>query len=319
MPSPSNSQPDASPNQLSERKAASWKSFVGCAFWAGVFAIFLCLATWIINGTSTAMRAATDLAMPVGLLWLAIFATAVAAFRFGDRRHFVAACLAFLVFGTLFNGRFAGSMMRNLEYPAQRHPLDPHFDQYFDAVISLGGYASVNRFGVDEVGTDGMRMLLAAQIWNAGLTNRIICTGASPISDDPSVIGRRLLESIGVPGNAIIELGGENTSGEMKCIREFLDEAPAGWAAPLDGVTPKTSNAVDDGTGPKIGLITSAFHLPRAMRLARAAGLEFQPLPCVYSGSPTETFSPRVLIPNAAAGKSLAVVLKEMLARLLGR
>lgn len=290
---------------------------------AGLFAVALTLVTWIADGSSTAMRTATDLAMPVGLLWLLLFAVTFSLWKLNLRRVALASSSIFVLYTVLFNGLFAGAIVRSVEHPPTANPLFPNNKELpsskddaerFAAVVSLGGYAGVNRFGVDELGGDGQRFLVIAQLWHAGLVNRIICTGDSPLSDDPSAIARRMLVSVGVPGDAIIELGGENTTGEMKSLKEFFRTAPDNWSEPIDG---GIAGGANDST--EIALVTSAFHMPRAMRLAKAEGLDFHPLPCSFSGRPSGEFSPRDLVPNAGAAKAAAVALKEILAKMLGR
>ena len=72
-----------------------------------------------------------------------------------------------------------------------------------------------------------------------------------------------LWRAMGVPADAIVQLAGpRNTTEEMAAL---ADAARArGWA--------------------RVGLVTSAWHLRRTVRHARAAGLDFVPLPADYRG-----------------------------------
>ncbi|TWU02504.1 YdcF family protein [Stieleria varia] len=300
-------------NQPSASESSSGVSAVGSVvsglLVAGIVAALIVGATWSINGRGMAVRTATDLALPVGLLWLFFIAVTVGLWRSGFRKSAGFALLITLFFSLLFNVRFASAVMQSLEYPPQPDllTLDSGVKLELDAVVTLGGSAAANRFGVPELGGDGQRLLLAAQLWHAGVAKKIICTGSSPTDDmPPSEISRTILESIGVPADVIIEIEGENTAGEMKNLKALLNQAGS------NGL--KQANAE-----PRIGLITSAFHLPRAMRLAESEGLELEPLPCAFAGQAPGAFSPREFIPSAGAGKTMSIAIKEYLARLAGQ
>ena len=68
----------------------------------------------------------------------------------------------------------------------------------------------------------------------------------------------------------------------------------------------------------RIGILTSAWHLPRAMRLAKANGFEAVAIPANYR---TEKFSPDpgLLIPSASNLQKSRLVFKEILAGFVGR
>ena len=70
--------------------------------------------------------------------------------------------------------------------------------------------------------------------------------------------------------------------------------------------------------GPAIGLITSGYHLPRAMRLAKTHGLDFDPLPADTRG-PAGRRGLGSVVPTVSAGDSIAQIAKEWLAWLIGR
>ncbi|MEO1523986.1 MAG: ElyC/SanA/YdcF family protein [Planctomycetota bacterium] len=279
-------------------------------FWgiaaSSVLAGTIVLMTWFSADRSLAQRAMTDFVMPVALLWLLFFAGAVASLRYGHRRLAISLATIWLLHGIIFNGSVTGAWLASVEYQADRDPVS-QIQRPLDAVVVLGGYASINRFGVPELAGDGQRLLLAAQMWHAGRTEWLICTGDSATGTGaPREIGRSLLVSIGVPDEVIFDVGGLNTTGEMSALRDFFDRPPERWSMH------------DHDEPPRIGLVTSAFHMPRALRLAAGYDLEFVPLPCAFRGGGGD-WTPRDLIPNVGAGRSFAIALKERLARLVGR
>ncbi|MEL6108552.1 MAG: YdcF family protein [Planctomycetota bacterium] len=279
-------------------------------FASAMLAVTIVLMTWLATDRSYAERAATDFVMPVGALWLIFFAAALASFLHRNRRWTLAFAIAFLVHGLTFNGDVAGTWLSMVEYPAQTDPVS-QIDSPLDAVVLLGGYAGTNRFGVPELGGDGQRLMLTAQLWHSGKTRVLICTGDGPGLLTPRQIGRQLLVSVGVPDQAIHDVGGANTKAEMAALRAFFDDPPASWI--------EARRASENRTGDlRVGLVTSAFHMPRALRLAAEVDLEFVPLPCAFRGA-APVWTPRNLIPRVGAGKTFTIALKETLAWLVGR
>ncbi len=317
---------------MSQRRRGFGKAVAIGAIGAGLLAVSLVAISGIHGGRSPAERAATSLAMPVALFWLLLFAAAITCLV--RRRVPLAAlfAIAWLTVGITFNGSVAGRFLRSLEYPAASDPA-ASLESTLDAVVLLGGYAADNRFDVPELGYDGQRLLFAAQLWHAGKTKTLISTGTA-IGDarDPSLIGRELLTSIGVPDHVIFEVPGVNTDAEMVNLKAFFENPPDDWLELVDRARGKSEPGPQSGGhsrgpanppsiagGKSIGLVTSAVHLSRAMRLADKRGLVFTPLGCDFNGRPASRFEPRDLIPSADAGKTFAVAFKEQLARIVGR
>jgi len=159
---------------------------------------------------------------------------------------------------------------------------------------------------------------MAAQLWHAGKVSAIICTGddnyvPAPLPNrqmdlierdrwNPARQGIELLVSLGVPVNRLYRVGGTHTAAEMENLVKFFASPPETF--PTDG---------------KVGLITSAFHMPRAMRLASGESLEFIPIPVSYRTAPHEPVSVVDFVPSANAGQLFYMGIREMLARLVGR
>ncbi len=228
------------------------------------------LLGWAMHGWQAVEKILTAFVMPVGLVWnLAIAAGGVAVWR---RQASVAwHCVAFvLLLGIAGNSWVAGRLNGWLEQPVAEFVQLP--DGPWDAVVLLGGSTKMGPGGQPELGWDGQRLLLAAQLYHSGRTQRIIATGGNPVftDEEPSHAeqAKVLLESIGVPAAAIECLKGRNTGEEM---RKLAERFAGGQAAEAD-------------REPRIGLITNAGHMPRAMRLAERQGLRLEPLPCAFLG-----------------------------------
>lgn len=288
---------------------------IGCS---GLLAVSLIVAAGMEGGRSPAERAATSLVMPVAMLWLFCFSAAITSWLLRSRRLALLFVLIWLTISVTFNGSVAGKFLQSMELPFESDPLSS-LESNLDAVVLLGGYAGDNRFGVPELNSVGQRFLLAAQLWHAGKTSTLICTGTGTSGGrDPSVLARELLLSVGVPNQVIFEVPGVNTAAEMAALESFLENPPKEWIERIG----HAKTPIETGFAPpvtKIGLVTTAVHLSRAARLAEQRGLEFVPLGCCFQGKPSAGLWARDLIPSAGAGRTFAIALKEWLAELVGR
>ncbi len=238
----------------------------------------------------------TSLVMPSGVFWWFLFAMGVFSW---SRRQPLKSTLfwfgAFVLWTVIGNGHLANQFM----IAKEREYIDVKPTGHFDAVIVLGGGLGQDARREYRIGTDTQRVLLAAQLYEAAQADRLLLTGSVNRSFDangvdPSTLTRRFLVSLGLPDEAMIEIGGENTAQEMDQLKEYF--------------------AVDDRSTWRVGLITSAFHMPRAMRLAESRGLKFEPLPTAFRASLENPWTPVDLIPDAGALDTYGRLLKELLA-----
>ncbi|KAA1260885.1 hypothetical protein LF1_34270 [Rubripirellula obstinata] len=269
---------------------------------------FIILGTYVIEGRTNATRAATALCMPLGLLWMLLLGSLIAFCRRKRKSVFVAFTIAFVLLTVGANSIASQIFLRQIEWPEEQPTATTATP--FRSVIVLGGGIGVTAAGTPEAGQDGERVISAAQLWHQGLTKSIICTGEDPGGEfHPKDLGEQMLASLGVPAEAIFRVGGENTAQEMQKLRLFFKQPQEGF--------PERSELG------KVALITSAFHLKRAVRLAEAEGLdqqiELEPLATCFRTSTFGTISPRRLIPDADAAADFGRALKETLAKFAGR
>src|SRR3984893_19493070 len=111
----------------------------------------------------------------------------------------------------------------------------------------------------------------AARLFHRGLAPRIIvsggsflvATGQAPPTQTEALAMRQFLVALGVPESAIVMEGKSlNTIENMRETRALV------------------------GTG-RVALVTSGYHMPRALRLARKAGLEAGAFPTDWPGLAT--------------------------------
>jgi uncharacterized SAM-binding protein YcdF (DUF218 family) len=102
---------------------------------------------------------------------------------------------------------------------------------------------------------------------------------------------RQFLVALGVPESAIVMEGKSlNTIENMRETRALV------------------------GTG-RVALVTSGYHMPRALRLARKAGLEAEAFPTDWQVLPTATPWWESLMPSVGALAASGIAIREYLAR----
>ena len=166
----------------------------------------------------------------------------------------------------------------------------------------LGGGGST---GPHDRHQGGDRLVLAAQLYHAGLAKQLICTGKkiaelSGGGVDPAVVSNDVLTKLGVPEVAIEMFGGRTTAEEMASLG-------------------KRFSSGDD----RVGVVTSAWHLRRAIRLANRNDFFPEPLPADFlSGPDAEMTVGEILLsccPSSSALHTTTKIGKEYLGALVGR
>ena len=112
----------------------------------------------------------------------------------------------------------------------------------------------------------------------------------------------RVWQDLGVPKEAITLLPAANTSEEVAAMKILIEQM---------GVE-------------RVGLLTSAWHLPRAVRLAKKQGLDVVPVPADFRSN---TSTPRIswrglltnFVPNPLSFWETSLAVKEYLAGVVER
>lgn len=135
----------------------------------------------------------------------------------------------------------------------------------YDAIVVLGGGispAAPPYIPEPDLNDSADRIWQAARLFHRGAAPRIIVSGGNPRAEaggaavmSEAQAMRIFLLDLGVPGGAIvIEDGSLNTIQNIRGVRELVK-------------------------GGRVALVTSASHMPRALRLARTAGLDVAAFP----------------------------------------
>ena len=248
----------------------------------------------------------TKVISPIGIVWfilgLASYFSLVKGARFAALMTFVG-WTSLTLFG---NENFSNEMMLSLEEPYEA--IDPTNVEAFDYLIVLGGGTSVPGTDVPQLGFSGDRIAFAAELYHSNKVKKFICTGTNIeelANDNPIQVGeqsREVLADLGVPLNKIELSKGRNTREEIATLsKRFESNRPK-----------------------RIGLLTSAWHLPRAERLAEAASLKIIPVPCDFrsNGQQIARSKAKILlsiVPDASSLRNSSSAFKEHLARWAGQ
>ncbi len=171
----------------------------------------------------------------------------------------------------------------------------------YEAIVVLGGsiVPAVPPLRPDPKLSDSSdRVWHAARLFHRGLAPRIVVSGGSyavqtgqaPPTQTEAMAMRQFLLALGVPDERIVMEGRSlNTIENMLETRALVGTAP-------------------------VALVTSAYHMPRALRLARQAGLSAAAFPTDWQVLPETTPWWEYLWPSAGALVVSGIALKEYLA-----
>jgi uncharacterized SAM-binding protein YcdF (DUF218 family) len=236
---------------------------------------------WVLVAGSYDVRKVVGLClMPAGLVWIALAGLAWQVGRLGRRRLSMAAWTLWLAYWLAGNVWLGGALMGWLERDYTR--IDPLQESGFDAVLVLGGGLGRHDYGQIALYDSGDRVMLGARLYLRGRTDYLITSGPmlepppEPLTSVP-VLTSRLWQDLGIPAERILLIENvRSTSAEIAALEQLLAERS--WQ--------------------RVGLVTSASHMRRAMGLCRRHGLEVAPLPANFTAQEMAPKS-RHLVPQA--------------------
>lgn len=209
-------------------------------------------------------------ALPPGLVWLAAIVFSAWQIARRDRRRTAQGIAAIVVVTVLGNEPLGAWLMQRLEAPFQQ---DPFAEAPFDAVVVLGGGASSAPHEHYELSPSGDRLLLGARLWHAKQTPLLVATGTKiegfQMQFDNLHATRTIWRELGVVDSAVVIVDDTRTTAE---------EAAA------------VARLVRERRWTRVGLVTSAWHMRRALRLMARQDLGdavVVPLAADHRGTPT--------------------------------
>lgn len=301
------------PPQNSDADSAAFNQFVSAIAWAAGLASMLVLTGLALHGKTGFEKTLTALTFPIQATWLLLSGWSLSSLSIVVRSQRSRSRLLIpIVLWGLFTA--CGSPMLgdacHLYLESLEKPFNPTHDPPLDLLVVLGGSTSQGPYRA-EVGDSGDRVLLAAQLFSQGKARRLITTGSELLpgfgkGNSPAQQTTEIWTGLGIPVSKIETLPGINTYAEMQALKKRIADDPA--LANEMSVAP-----------PRVGLLTSAWHLPRALRLARAAGLTTL-IP--VAADHKQRIAPRLVwdyIPSANNFLRLERCQRELMARLVAR
>jgi uncharacterized SAM-binding protein YcdF (DUF218 family) len=254
---------------------------------------------WAVAIDLETQKLVSNLIMPAGLLWVGLIGLVAGLWRVQRRGALLA---AMILTGWTVGGNVwcAGWLMQRLQAPIPSD--DPLQRPPYDAVLVLGGGTSIDQAGHPAFGASGDRVAVAARLWLAGRTPILVASGsAMPELSQPRDLAAEtmtLWHGLGIPSSAMIAAPGpRTTSEEMRVYARLI--AQHGWQ--------------------RVGLVTSAWHLPRALRLAQRQGLTLDPIAADWKGTGRDTWSAANLVPRESALLDSRLAIWELVGAAAGR
>ena len=238
--------------------------------------------------------------MPAGFCWLLLLGACLVCFRRRQKPAAIFLLALALLYAGAGNVHLGAALMARLE--ASIPPVDPGTAGPFEAVFVLGGGSNADALGRPELNHAGDRIHLAARLWHHGKVRRLVASGMGRDSLRGIRNGgeetRTLWRQLGIPDSAIlvVEEPCWITREEIAAYRRLQERH--GWR--------------------RMALVSSASHLPRALALARQAGLEVTPLGADWRGRPL-AFQLQTLVPQADGFMEVQRACWEYLGRWVGR
>ncbi len=264
-----------------------------------VGAVFLGVAG-TLGGPSMLEKMLTDLAMPTGIIWLALIVMTYFCLLTRQPWPAIVGFACWLILTLAGNSYVSNWLMSTLESPYQK--INVLAMEPLDTIVVLGGGTSSRLTGGSQLADNGDRVSTAARLFHAGKVTNLICTGESYLPKtefdlDPRQEAAEILIGLGVPPANVVQMKGRNTSEEMHNLKTWME------ANPNHG---------------RVGILTSAWHLPRVMRLAKANGLDVIPVPSDFRTMPYRP-DPNLFIPSSNRIRQTWLAVKEYLAGLVRR
>jgi len=287
-------------NYSDNSRVGLFRQFLRLAFFLSILPAAVVAYGFYHDGRSIAEKVATAAVMPLSVIIFVLFGLGLFFIR--NAKWSIGLGLVFQATVTWIGASpiISNWIMNDLESRGQSQM--PTAEDQVDCVVILGGGTGMTPDLRPQFANSGDRIGLAIRLYHAGAIKKIVVTGTTlpgtedEYTKDPSSQSKQLLIESNVDESVITTIQGINTTEELRSLKA----RPELWE------------------GKRCGLITSAFHLPRAMRLAAAQGLNLIPIAADYRSTRSE-FNSRQLLPSGEALNTIELAIKEHLGMLLGR
>ena len=225
-----------------------------------------------------------QLLLPPGCLWSAAAIGMWISAAYKNWRIATICAVTFCLLTLLGSRPLGNALLQHLALQVhdQRQAFTNGSISAVQTAVVLGGGTVVNEHGQPALAASGDRLRLAAAGYHRGWYSTIIVTGSAiaglTYDPDPQGSARGLLVDMGVPHTAIIPINSQTrtTAEELDAISQWLQHHP----------------------NQRLALVTSAWHLPRAMRLAQHRNIDDRLIPLAAEAIEPMPLTPEKLIPH---------------------
>jgi uncharacterized SAM-binding protein YcdF (DUF218 family) len=201
--------------------------------------------------------------MPTTLVWLLLLALLVRSWREPRwRRVHAGALLAYTAAGSPWSSYL---LLSSLERSfTQIDSVDE--STFYDAVAVMGGGTSLAPRETAQLNLSGDRLRVAAALFASGKTPILVTSGSTVYGErDVSAETASIWTEMGIPERAILRVPQpRNSAQEVAALAELATQHV--WE--------------------RVGLVTSARHMPRVLALCKRQGFEVTPLPSDFRADP---------------------------------
>lgn len=286
-----------------KERSASLLDWIGSGFLCSSFLVAVPIVlAYRLTGKAGMEKAMAAMANPLFLAWFCILTTALVARGRGEKGLFRGLFLLGLAFWASSAPCVVNLVVGKWEHQYPIKMID-EFEPY-DVIIVLGGGSSPRPTKDPQLNDAGDRIAFSARLYKRGLTKKLVTTGSNlelegsllgelQQGDDPSEQTKQIWMELGIPEDDIEQIAGQNTSAEMAGLADRKEL----WQ------------------GKRCGLVTSAYHIPRAMTLATRAGLQLEPIPAnFWSGPNDQPVTMEMFLPSPYAMDQIGKLIKEWIA-----
>lgn len=201
-----------------------------------------------------------------------------------------------LVSSNPFVGKY---LIRSAEHWAERRPVGEVSAADAIVVLSAGRVLAPGKEGVSEWG-DANRFFGGVELFDAGKAPLLVFTGAwlslEPEAPLEGVVLAAEARALGVPAERIaVTAKVSNTAGEAREVARLLHERQL--------------------AAPRVLLVTSAFHMPRARQVFEQQGLSVEPFPVDFWISEGRQLTALDFFPSLDALTQTQTALRELYGR----
>ncbi len=273
-------------------------SLVAGVFWTGAIAIALVGIGMRCMENRWLKKRLPSLVMPIGMFWAVLSGRLVQLIFSRTKIGLVSVLLTWLALTALGTGPLPRLVTRSIESSVSSY--NPDRDPPLDFHCGVRRWDVAGYWRSQAAGA-GDRVVMAAELYHLGLTKELITTGqttegVSNSQPDPSEQTLAIWTRLKIPRESIRTIGGRNTFEEMQQLKQLWPELE----------------------GKRIGLLTSALHLPRAVRLAKSPGTRNDP-DCRRVRTALDDWGLLNFIPQAGNFTELAAAQHEIMAAWISR